>query len=126
MKVLCTSSSSLWQHLGKASPGSVNPDKLYACMQSSSRQEIASYLSEGNKMFYATVGVNDVLFMPPGFTFVEKVSSSSDSVGARQLIMSSIPSHTQQLTDVSMLLLSAKCGNEMLSRVVDGLVLKGP
>ena len=43
-------------------------------------------------MFYATVGVNDLVFMPPGFVFVEKVAASSDSFGARLAVLSTLAS----------------------------------
>ena len=123
-EVLCTSGNSLWKFLEKSFPGQVNAEKLYTWMQACSRLEMKEYLSEGNTMFYATVGVNDLVFMPPGFVFVEKVAASSDSFGARLAVLSTLASHVKQLSDFHMLLLNSKSSNETLSRVVDGLVLK--
>ena len=63
------------EHLGDKQAYKVEPKAAYDWLKTASDAEVKSFTSASpeNKLFFATVGPRDVLFLPAGFCFLEKI-----------------------------------------------------
>jgi hypothetical protein len=73
-------------------------------------------------LFHCTAGPQDVVYLPPAWSFVERVSRGSDFYGVRFQFLSL--AHLPSLERVNEHLLGQQKPNEVLQRVVDFLTLQ--
>ena len=58
------------------------------------REKIGAYIKMKYEAYHATVGPNDLIYMPPGFIIAEMVMNKVPVVGYRMSILSPVPKAT--------------------------------
>jgi hypothetical protein len=122
--VIAVSTLSLWEYLKIKEPtAEVQPKMLYAWLKNTTADNLKSFMeSSGNpKVYFATVGPHDALYLPPAFTFFERVGNNG-FLGCRYQFLAA--SHFEALEGLNKLVLSSMQPNATLQATVDALALK--
>jgi hypothetical protein len=124
-KVLLASTAHLWKYLAEElKMPMVNAKKIYAWFKSATPENLKNFtlaFPEEEVLYNGTVGVHDVLYTPPGWTFMERVANS-DVVGVKCQVLSA--NHNTSIAELHRLVLASMETNTLLQSAVDALVLK--
>ena len=127
--VICVKTRSFLEHMEKSSQleahkgspqcsGKGGVAQAYNTFKSLSVDAAKGFLDScnGNTLWHATVGPRDLLFMPAGYMFFEKIGAH-DVLGIRQALV--FPSDIAELSELRKALIAIGSPSENLQRIVD-------
>jgi hypothetical protein len=70
-------------------PGLIDPGKLNHWLKTVTTDGMTAFMSksDAHKIYYATVGPGDCVFVPAGYIFYERVTAGGDFIGLRQPLL---------------------------------------
>lgn len=129
-KVLLVHTESLWAFMAETLKlPQLTMKKVYAWVKTASTDNLKAMAQSSQSsqqkdvLFMGTVGVNDVLYTPPGWVFIERIANA-DVVGVKQQVL--LGPHNESIASLHRLVLASMEPNPLLQAAADALVLKAP
>ena len=122
--VVCAQTLPLLKHLSKSGGSNCELARVYQWLKTATAQAAKAFVDayEGQQvLMHATVGPADMLFLPPGWTFYEKIGGSANFLGVRVQMLS--VSFLPVLRELNAHLLGLGKPNPALQSLVDCLTL---
>ena len=124
-KIVTFSTMAIINHLKKTNTSAVHVSHAYEWVKTATSAAMTTFLNELSesdvKPMHASIGNGDAVYLPAGFTFIEKGGQSQDVTGIRIVVVRDCD--LTILSQVHRHFISVEKPNEALAAMVDSLSL---